>query len=272
MLERDLYVPVCAWLRERGWEPKGEVSHCDILALNEDKMLAVELKLSLNLEVILQAVDRQRFTHMVYIAVVKNGRMTFAKRWKNLLHLLRRLELGLLVVNFKLSVPVAEEVLAPVPFDRARSAASGRRKAKKALDEFESRHGDNNTGGSTRQKLVTAYREKALFIAALLEKEGALSIARLKGLGTNERTALLLQKNYYGWFDRVKTGTYALNDKGKQALVHYSQLVEKLMEAKCGAIEATTPAPEIKKQKKEQKHEKKRSPDSRRGTGKSHTG
>ena len=38
------------------------------------------------------------------------------------------------------------------------------------LKEFGARYGDYNTGGVTGEKLVTAYRELALHIAALLEK------------------------------------------------------------------------------------------------------
>jgi hypothetical protein len=73
LLERDLYEPVRQWLMDRGYNPKAEVMGCDILALKDELALAVELKVTLNLEVILQAVDRQRFADMVYIAVPRRA-------------------------------------------------------------------------------------------------------------------------------------------------------------------------------------------------------
>ena len=92
--ETDLYDPVRKHLEHLGFTVNGEVLHCDVTAIKDDLLVVVELKKNLNLEVILQAVQRQKAADLVYIAVFKKGRELLTKRWKNICHLLRRLELG----------------------------------------------------------------------------------------------------------------------------------------------------------------------------------
>ncbi len=59
MQEIDLYPPLKDYLVHQGYEVKGEVLHCDVIAVRGDEsIVVVELKLSLNLSVLLQAVDR----------------------------------------------------------------------------------------------------------------------------------------------------------------------------------------------------------------------
>lgn len=229
LLERELYEPVKKWLEGCGYTPRAEVRHCDIVALKGDLVLAVEMKTTLNLDVILQAVDRQRFCDLVYIAVPKKGRVLFTKRWKMLCHLLRRLELGLLLVNLRDGRQWAEEAIAPVPFDRVRSRRQSGRKRKLAVEEFQNRHGDFNVGGSTGSSLVTAYREQALLIASHLSKNGPMTPKALRELGTDEKKTLsILYDNHYGWFEHVSRGLYDLSDKGRKALDDYRQLIKEM--------------------------------------------
>ena len=168
--EKDLYAPVRDYLINQGWDVKGEVKYCDVAAVKEDILLVVEMKTSLNLDVILQAAIRQRTADIVYVAVPKKSRVLFTKRWKNILYLLRRLEIGLLLVDLKFESPKVEEALKPEPFNRERSRKLSVKRRNMILKEFGARYGDYNTGGVTGEKLVTAYRELALHIAALLEK------------------------------------------------------------------------------------------------------
>ena len=61
MKETDLYPPVKRYLEDQGYTVKGEIDDCDVVAVRSgDTPVVVELKLTLNLNVILQAVARQR--------------------------------------------------------------------------------------------------------------------------------------------------------------------------------------------------------------------
>ena len=225
--EKDLYAPVRDYLLQQGWNVKGEVKYCDVAAVKDDTFLVVEMKTSLNLDVILQAAIRQRTADVVYISVPKNSRILFTKRWKNILYLLRRLEVGLLLVDMKFESPRVEEALKPEPFSREMSRRLSGKRKNMILKEFNARYGDYNTGGVTGEKLVTAYRELALHIAALLEKNGKLSIKQLEALGTDEKkTARVLQDNFYEWFQRVSRGVYELSKKGKEEIEAYRDIIE----------------------------------------------
>lgn len=231
MLEKDLYGPVKEWLKGKGYEPKAEVAGCDILAVREDVTLAVELKVTLNLEVILQAADRQRLADIVYIAVPKKGKAMTTQRWKLICHLLKRLEIGLLLVHVRGGHEV-EEAIAPVAFDRERSRQTYKRKRKAAINEYHKRHGDHNVGGVNKVKLVTVYRENALVIAHLLAVHGPLSPKKLRELGADKtKTQSILAKNFYGWYENISKGLYGITPLGMEAIKVYRDVVDEMMTA-----------------------------------------
>lgn len=72
------------------------------------------------------------------------------------------------------------------PGDAPPQARSAVRRRERLLYEFRERSGDYNTGGSTRVKLVTAYREKALRVALALQALEA-EAAQAAGLGGGAR-------------------------------------------------------------------------------------
>jgi hypothetical protein len=231
MRESDLYAPIRDWLIQRDYQPKAEVEDMDIMALKGDTLLVVELKNTLNLEVILQAVDRQRLADIVYIGVPKKGKVLFTKRWRLLVHLLKRLELGLLLVSFMEGYSYVEEAVEPTPFDRNRSRATAKKRKARALTEYHKRLGDQNIGGVSKTKLMTAYRENALLIAYHLSKQGPLTPKKLRALGTGPKTTEILYHNFYGWFSSVKRGVYALTEEGSKALAQYHEYIHILEEA-----------------------------------------
>lgn len=231
MRESDLYAPIREWLIKREFQPKAEVRDMDIMALKGDTLLVVELKNTLNLEVILQAVDRQKLADIVYIGVPKKGKALFTKRWRMLIHLLKRLELGLLLVSFMEGRGYVEEAVEPVPFNRNQSRARARKRKELALTEYHRRHGDHNTAGVSKTKLMTAYRENALLIALYLSQRGPLSPKQLRELGTGPKTRDILYENFYGWFTSVQRGIYALSEDGHRALTQYHEYIQILMES-----------------------------------------
>ena len=92
------------------------------------------------------------------------------------------------------------------------------KRQKALLREFQRRRGDPNTGGQTRARIVTAYRQDARRIAVALAQEGIGRPAELSRTLGIPNAAAILQKNHYGWFERVARGVYALSRDGKSAI------------------------------------------------------
>lgn len=224
--ETDLYQPVKEYLEGQGFLVRGEVQGCDVVASKAEELVVVELKLSVTTSLLVQAVDRQRLTDAVYIAVPKPSSREWKTRWRGLQQLLRRLELGLMLVSFNTKPSTVEVVFQPTPYPRRKA----RRRAQAIIREVTARSGDYNVGGSTRRKLMTAYRENALQIAACLE-DGPLPTKALRKLGTGDKTRPILADNHYGWFRRVERGVYELTSVGRSALEEHVQLVRQLRAA-----------------------------------------
>ena len=69
LLERDLYGPVRDYLVSLGYDVKGEVLDCDLTAVRDGELIVVELKRGFTLELLYQAMARQRIADGVYVAV-----------------------------------------------------------------------------------------------------------------------------------------------------------------------------------------------------------
>ncbi len=224
--EVDLYPPVRDYLEQHGYLVRGEVLGCDITALKGEDLVVIELKRQITLELLIQATRRQRVTDSVYVAAPRPEKMP-PRKWRGILHLLRRLELGLILVSFGGGKARVEVAFHPVPFSRRKQAPQRRA----ILREMGGRSADLNAGGSTRRKLVTAYRENALRIAWRLDLLGPQCPKALRLLGTGEKTQAILADNVYGWFERVERGVYALTEQGKAALGEYAALVSQWSDA-----------------------------------------
>lgn len=225
--EEDMYRPIYEYLCKLGYNVRSEVSHCDVAAVKDDELLLIEMKKILNLEVILQATQRQKLTDQVYIAVPKPGRDMYSKRWKNLTYLLKRLQLGLIFVTLGESTACAEVAFDPVPFDMSKSRSNSKKKKQVLIKEFEARYGDFNTGGSTGKKLMTAYREMAVHIACCLIEYGPLKPKALRSLGTNvKKTTDILSDNHYGWFEKISRGLYGISVQGTHEVKNHEELYQ----------------------------------------------
>lgn len=223
--ETELYGPVKAYWEKLGYDVRGEVRHCDLVAVLEgEPPVVVELKRSLTVPLLIQGLRRQDVTHRVYIAIElpAKGRVPHRMTWADIRKLCGRLGLGLITVQFyKTKKPAVEVVCEPPGFGDAapaRKTSVRKRAAERVLGEFRERSADYNVGGSRGLKLVTAYREKALHCALLLREQGPLPPRRLRELTGNAKTAALLQRNVYGWFTRVRRGLYGLTRSGEEAL------------------------------------------------------
>lgn len=215
--ETDLYSPVKTFLEEQGYTVRSEVRNCDLAAVREDQLLIAELKTSFNLDLVLQGVERKRLCDEVYLAVPRPGNAA-APRWRKILRLCRALGLGLLTVSAR---GLVEIVCCPSAQPPRRMA----REQKYLLREFTARSGDYNTGGSRGKPLVTAYREHALQVAVCIDSgcRRPRDVAAVTGLVS---APSILQKNFYGWFEREERGIYRLSALGYQALQDYAEVVK----------------------------------------------
>lgn len=219
--ETDLYPALRDHLTALGYTVRSEVNGCDVAATKGDDLILIEIKRSFSITLLAQAADRQRVTDSVYVALPRPSESLWSKRWKVVRHLLRRLELGLILVAPRSRTHPVEIVFHPVPF--ARRKRSNARRA--VLEEMNGRSGDYNLGGSTRRPLVTAYRESAIRIACILDQIGPASPRQLRALGTGPKTTGILYDNVYNWFTRIDRGLYSLTEHGRAALYEYAALV-----------------------------------------------
>jgi len=210
MKESDLYVVLESYYRDLGYQVKGEVCGCDLVALKEEKeeeqLIIIELKKSFNVKLLYQAVRRLAITDQVYVAFFKpeaGQKMSF---WTMVKSLCRRLNVGAIVIDPIQDAASIRFLAEPSDFKARKSTAMKR----KLMKEFMGREVSENTGGVSRQKLQTAYLESAVYIAALLSVHETLSAKELRTMGAPENTYDILYKNHYGWFSRKDKGLYCL--------------------------------------------------------------
>jgi hypothetical protein len=236
--ETELYSPIKNYLETLGYEVKGEVKHCDLVAIRGDEPpIIVELKKTLNLPLLIQGIDRLQQSDTVYLAVElpATGRAPHQLRWSDLTRLCRMLGLGLMTVRFySRRKPKVEVLCHPEPYKPRRSKI----KAAKLVYEFKERTGDYNVGGSSKRKLFTAYREKALHCAYWLQQSGPSSPRQLREWTENSKVQFLLCDNHYGWFMRIERGVYQLTGVGEQALELYKDILADVLVSRGRSIHA----------------------------------
>jgi hypothetical protein len=62
---------------------------------------------------------------------------------------------------------------------------------------------------------MTAYRQEALRCAAYLAANGPATVAALREGASAPQAARILQRDVYGWFERVRRGLYDLSPAGR---------------------------------------------------------
>ncbi len=215
MKESDLYPPLKRFLESQNYEVKGEVEDCDVVAVRgEEASVVVELKLSLNLEVILQAVDRLALTPKVYIGIPQQSKILNRRR-KRIIKLLRMLGLGLVVIDPGRETHNVEILIDPGEYRPRKS----KHRQERLLGEFMKRVGDPNLGGMEKRKgIMTVYRQRALAVARFLRKQGPTKAAHIARTLKEPQARDILYRDVYGWFDRVSRGVYELSPRGGQEI------------------------------------------------------
>jgi len=215
MKESDLYLPLKRFLESQNYKVKGEVHDCDALAVRgKEAPVVVEFKLSLNLKVVLQAVERLSLTPKVYIGIPKQCKSLNHQR-KHIIKLLRMLGLGLLVIDSGQETGSVDVLLDPGEYRPRKS----KYRRERLLGEFVKRVGDPNLGGTEKRKgIMTAYRQQALQIARFLQKQGATKASHIARTLEEPKARDILYRDVYGWFDRVALGVYELSPRGKKEI------------------------------------------------------
>ena len=210
--ETDLYPHIKTLLEAQGYEVKGEIGPADVMACREgDDPVIVELKTGFSLSLFQQAIARQGITDAVYVAVPRGKGRPFLTSLKNNKALCRRLGLGLITV--RLPDGPTEIHIDPAPYAPRKSKP----RQSHLLREFAKRSGDPSAGGSTRDGLVTAYRQDATRCLDYLCANGP-SAPKTVAIATSVSNARnILADNHYGWFDRIERGIYDVTEKGRAA-------------------------------------------------------
>lgn len=197
---------------------KAEVHACDVMAVRgNEPPIIVELKTGLTLQLIYQAIDRMALVEHVYVAIARPKRAVPSEAVK----LCKRLGLGLMIVSKSGSVDILAE---PVPY----TPRSNKNRKTALLKEFHKRKGDPNIGGSTKTKLMTAYKQDALRCLTYLNTNGPTKISDLRKNTKVDRAATILRSDYYGWFAKQSRGIYGLSKIGTKAILDFAGAIANL--------------------------------------------
>lgn len=210
-METSLYLPVKTFLEEAGYTVKGEIGGCDIVGLSDGDppvVVVCELKMTFNLELILQAVDRAAVADEVWIAARVSAKGKGRESDKRYRDLCRRLGIGMLGISDQGVVSVIVGSVTPMP-------RTNPKRRSRLMREHQKRKGDPAIGGSTRTPLMTAYRQQALGCATALQN-GPLKLSDVRA--QVPEAVKILPGNVYGWFERVERGVYGLTAAGQEAL------------------------------------------------------
>ena len=226
MEEKDLYLPVKELFESLDFEVYGEVKTVDVVAQRDDLLIAIELKKDLNLHLIAQGAYRQRLTDHVYIVIpTPSSRVQRGSAFKDKVFLLRRLGIGLIYVTLSPKPHTARIILEPNLLDLKASQSRHKRRRVALKKEIAQRHSDYNVGG-TRGSIMTAYKEAAIRLLIVFG-DGALHTNKeLRETTGITKTTAILNKNYYGWFQPIRRGTYTISSKGMDALKKHEAFIQ----------------------------------------------
>jgi len=206
--ESDMYEPIKALLTSQGFIVRGEVKGCDIAAIQGETLWVVEMKLSANITLIYQAMNRQSATENVFVAVPR-PKSSREGNFPSLQKLLKKLGIGLITVALDSPVKHAEILIFP---DNSKKKKETKKTAAIKKEIFG--RTTDSLGGTTKTAVNTAYRERCVRIACLIEAKGALSAKNLREFGCEKDAYSILRANYFGWFKKIAKGIFDITEVG----------------------------------------------------------
>ena len=220
--EEDLYDPLRKWLVNNGYDVQAEVQSCDVVAIKDDEMTIIELKKSFNLQLVYQCMERQKIGKYVYAAVAAPSKNKIKiKNLQKAEALLRRLGIGLILISLYSTSSLVEVRLQPSVV----STKKNPKKKNRILKELEKRTGEYNVGGK-QGKIVSAYRESAIHIYCLLQKEIEASPGELVKMGAPANTGVILRDNHYGWFHKIARAKYTFDVDMAEIKAEFGDVVD----------------------------------------------
>ncbi|MGM0436541.1 MAG: DUF2161 family putative PD-(D/E)XK-type phosphodiesterase [Bacillota bacterium] len=224
-MEKDMYPVLKRYFESKGFTVKSEIHDVDIMALKDDLSILIEMKTSLNTRLMAQGLRRKGLGDLVYLSIPKpTDKVLNSQLFKDKRMILKHLEIGLILVdfNYEMATILQDPTEYPARIKHKRRA--------KMLKEFKERRTASNIGGSNKIKIITAYRELAL-LALDYMKDSPKTTKELREYTNRQKIVSILQKNYYGWFNRVERGVYEITNTGRQALKDYANIIEKLKDS-----------------------------------------
>ncbi|MEX2104560.1 MAG: DUF2161 family putative PD-(D/E)XK-type phosphodiesterase [Bacilli bacterium] len=219
--ETELYIPIKQFLEEQGYQVRGEVNGCDIVAVKiDEEPIIIELKKTFSLDLVLQGVNRLHLSNNVYLAIERPKKNS--KRWTSIKQLCRRLGVGLVTVRFSNDQPLVDVVCSCDGVGHR----TNRKLKDRLLDEFHRRSGDHNVGGSTKIPLITAYREEALMCAMYIKETGPSKASDIRDATKISKARNILYDNHYRWFTNTARGIYDITPEGERALTQYVYVIQ----------------------------------------------
>lgn len=194
-----------------GYKVSAEVRDCDVVLTDKNgDITVIELKVSLNITVVYQAMDRQKITNNVYIAVLK-PKNSYNKSVSKMKKLLSAVNVGLILVD----VPKKSMNVISNP---ETSKIKDNKNTKKIKQEIEGRTLELNVGGTTRTKRLTAYRDKCIKISCILQKYSVVNAKFLKDNFNIDKGYNIMRSNHHGYFINFGKGDFGLSLKGEEML------------------------------------------------------
>jgi hypothetical protein len=223
-MEKAMFPILKQALEDQGYEVKAEVLNADIVGKKDDDLIVVEMKTSLTTKLIYQGLKRSHICDYIYLAIPKPSQQVLkSSNFKEKKTIVRRLELGLILVD--LNNQTIDVLLDPTTYHFKKN----KKKRQKLLKDLSQRQTSLNVGGVTKTKIITAYRELALLVLDALKDEPKTT-QYLRTYTRRKKVTSILQKNYYGWFERVSRGVYQLTESGRKALDTYHDVIIQIKE------------------------------------------
>lgn len=230
-LEEDMYESIKYYFTNLGYVCHGEVKSCDMTAQKDDKLIILEFKKSLSIELLIQATKRQKISDLTYLCVPRPKKFRYNSKFYDLLFLLKRLSLGLIFVSIDENGKdnSIDIILEPKEIDMKRVKSSNKKHRRSLEKELFKRVTSINKGGSTRKKIMTSYKEdslRLLYLASLnnfiAPKDGVLFGVK--------KSQNILKNNYYDWFVNIERGKYKITQTGLKALDEFDEVIKLLIQ------------------------------------------
>jgi len=206
MRESDLSSPVVKYFEGLGYTVNCEVNSIDIVARKEEYLIAIELKLTFNMKLLFQVMDRLKFADEVYVALPRPKRRS--KDLTKIRQLAELLNFGVLLVDTGV-VEHAEPLYTP----QLRNNPRNNKRKFSVTKEANGRSIELNKGGVRGVKVITAYREKCIAAASIMQIMGNVSTKELRNeYNFDKDITRALRTNYYKWFEKTTDDRYILTE------------------------------------------------------------